>query len=108
MTIRWPAALHERLRKASFETRVPVNTIAVQGALAWLAALDDTMARALAEADPDNVFTWEGLGTNQARYRQMAARALELLTGVTQLWPCDTRRWLSWRRLTRRARSPVQ
>jgi hypothetical protein len=80
MTIRWPAELHERLRKANFDTRTPVNSIAVQGALVWLAALDDTMARALADADPDNELAWDHLGNQQARYRQMASRALELLT----------------------------
>lgn len=81
-TSRFPKTLHDRLRRASFETRLHINTLVNEGAILRLAMLDDSFARALAEADPGNDYTWDGLGTDQAHYRLMARKVLGLLAGV--------------------------
>jgi hypothetical protein len=84
MTVRFPRELHERLRKASYDTRIPINTQVNQGAVLRLAAMDETLARALADADSRNNYTWQFLSEpDRQLYRTQAATVLGLL-GVTE------------------------
>jgi len=82
MTVRFPEPLHKALRRAAFDTEVPMNTLACEGTVLRLAFLDDTMAKALAEADELNDWTWEGL-SKQGKdiYRKQAKKVLELVAG---------------------------
>jgi hypothetical protein len=84
MTVRFPKRLHWTLKRAAFDRGTHISTLVNEGAVLRVASLDDTLAKALADADPGNDYTWEGLGTDQAHYRLMAGRVMDLLLGVSR------------------------